>query len=129
ELDSTTGVKAKDKGKAIMHESEPSQKIKKRVQVLSVNKELAKKSDPAVLRYHTLQNRPFYVAEAFIPMGSEIEKEFMKRSGFDLQQESSKLVEEEIVQQDDVIAEQAVKESSRTTRGRRKKLLARKRAK
>ncbi|GJV50142.1 putative ribonuclease H-like domain-containing protein [Tanacetum coccineum] len=109
-------------------------------------------SDPAVLRYHTLQNRPFSVAEvrknmclylknqggykmshfkgmsyedirpifervwdqnqAFIPMGSEIEKEVMKRSGFDLQQESSKPVKEEIVQQDDVIAEQAVKEKS-----------------
>ncbi|GJT55152.1 putative ribonuclease H-like domain-containing protein, partial [Tanacetum coccineum] len=97
-------------------------------------------SDLAVLRYHTLQNRPFSVAEvrknmlwdqnqAFIPMGSEIEKEVMKRSGFNLQQESSKLVEEEIVQQDDVIAEQAVKESSRTAGGRRKKSLARKRAK
>ncbi|GJT53569.1 putative ribonuclease H-like domain-containing protein, partial [Tanacetum coccineum] len=31
ELDSTAGVKAKDKGKAIMHESEPPKKIKKRV--------------------------------------------------------------------------------------------------
>ncbi|GJS30807.1 hypothetical protein Tco_0491427 [Tanacetum coccineum] len=67
--------------------------------------------------------------QAFIPMGSEIEKEVMKRSGFDLQQESSKPVEEEIVQQDDVVAEQAVKESSRTAGGRRKKSLARKRAK
>ncbi|GJW34711.1 hypothetical protein Tco_0057631 [Tanacetum coccineum] len=175
ELDSTAGVKAKDKGKAIMHESEPPKKIKKRVQVqISVDEELAKKvfeeeqarfnteqearfkaeqeqemidfetalklqkqldereevaakvdqphdidwSDPAVLRYHTLQNRPFSVAE-----------EVMKRSGFNLQQESLKLVEEEIVQQDDVIAEQAVKEGSRTAGGRRKKLLARKRAK
>ncbi|GJS37768.1 hypothetical protein Tco_0536150 [Tanacetum coccineum] len=126
-------------------------------------------SDPAILRYHTLQNRPFYMAEvrknmclylknqggykmshfkgmsyedirpifervwdqnqAFIPMGSEIEKEVMKRSGFDLQQESLKPVEEETVQQDDVIAEQVVKESSRTAGGRRKKSLARKRAK
>ncbi|GKB24076.1 hypothetical protein Tco_0863477 [Tanacetum coccineum] len=222
-LDGTGGVKAKDKGKAIMHESKPPKKIKKRVQVqMSVDEELAKKvfeeeqarfnaeqearfkkeqeridfetalelqkhldereevaakvdqahdinwSDPAVLRYHTLQNRPFSVAEvrknmclyiknqggykmshfkgmiyedirpifervwdqnqAFIPMGSEIEKEVMKRSGFDLQQESLKPVEEEIVQQDDVIVEQDVKESSRTARGRRKKSLARKRA-
>ncbi|GJY59896.1 putative ribonuclease H-like domain-containing protein [Tanacetum coccineum] len=197
ELDSTVGVKAKEKGKAIMHESEPPKKIKKRVQVqMSVDEELAKKvfeeeqarfnaeqearfkaeqeqeridfetalelqkqldereevaakvdqahdidwSDPAVLRYHTLQNRPFSVAEvrknmclylknqggykmshfkgmsyedirpifervwdqnqAFIPMGSEIEKEVMKRSGFDLQQESSKPVEEEILEDD-----------------------------
>ncbi|GJU94355.1 hypothetical protein Tco_1319111, partial [Tanacetum coccineum] len=167
ELDSTAGVKAKDKGKAIMHESESPKKIKKRVQVqMSVDEELANKldereevaakvdqahdidwNDPAILRYHTLQNRPFSVAEvrknmclylknqggykmshfngmsyedirpifervwdqnqAFIPIGSEIEKEVMKRSGFDLQQESLKPVEEEIVQQDDVIAKQA----------------------
>ncbi|GJS64144.1 hypothetical protein Tco_0678708 [Tanacetum coccineum] len=67
--------------------------------------------------------------QAFIPMGSDIKKEVMKRAGFDLQQESSKPVEEETVQQDDVIAEQSMKESSRTAGGRRKKSLARKRAK
>ncbi|GKD93236.1 hypothetical protein Tco_1373073, partial [Tanacetum coccineum] len=169
-------------GKAIMHESEPPKKIKKRVQVqMSVDEELAKKvfkeeqarfnaeqearfkteqeqeridfettlelqkqldereevaakvdqaqdtdwSDPAVLRYHTLQNRPFSMAkvrknmclhlknqggckmshfkgmsyedirpifkrvwdqnQAFIHIGSEIEKEVMKRLGFNLQ--------------------------------------------
>ncbi|GKB30384.1 hypothetical protein Tco_0869785 [Tanacetum coccineum] len=110
--------KAKDKGKAIMQESEPPKKIKKRVQVqMSIDEELAKKvfedeqarfnaeqearfkaeqeqeridietalelqknldereevaakeacdidwSDPSVLRYHALQNRPFSVAE------------------------------------------------------------------
>ncbi|GJY70452.1 putative ribonuclease H-like domain-containing protein [Tanacetum coccineum] len=44
ELDSVVGVKAKDKGKAIMHKSEPPKKIKKRVQVqMSVDEELAKK--------------------------------------------------------------------------------------
>ncbi|GJZ95445.1 hypothetical protein Tco_0667779 [Tanacetum coccineum] len=59
--------------------------------------------------------------QAFIPMGFEIEKEVMKRSGFDLQQESSKPVEEEIIQQDDVVAEQAVKESFRTTGSMNKK--------
>ncbi|GKA47618.1 hypothetical protein Tco_0740501 [Tanacetum coccineum] len=98
-------------------------------------------SDPAVLRYHTLQNGPFSMDEvrknmclylknqggykmsyfkgmsyedirpifervwdqnqAFIPMGSEIEKEVMKRSGFDLQQESSKPVEEEILEEEE----------------------------
>nr|GEX06947.1 hypothetical protein [Tanacetum cinerariifolium] len=87
-------------------------------------------SDPNVLRYHALQNRPFSKAEVrknmctylknqggykqsyfkgmrykdirpifkrvwdqnhtFVPMDSEIEKEVMKRSRFDLQQESSK---------------------------------------
>ncbi|GJV24199.1 retrovirus-related pol polyprotein from transposon TNT 1-94 [Tanacetum coccineum] len=195
ELDSTAGVKTKDKGKSIMHESEPPKKIKKRFKAeqeqeridfetalelqkqLDEREEVAAKvdqaydiywSDPVVLRYHTLQNRPFSMAEvrknmclylknqggykmshfkgmsyedirpifervwdqnqAFIPMGSEIEKEVIKRSGFDLQQESSKPVEEEIVQQDDVKAEQAMKESSRTVGGKRKKSLARKRA-
>ncbi|GJU04208.1 hypothetical protein Tco_1114546 [Tanacetum coccineum] len=67
--------------------------------------------------------------QAFIPMDSEIEKEVMKRSRFDLQQESSKPVKEEIVQQDDVVPKQVMKESSKTARGRRKKSLARKRAK
>ncbi|GJU05786.1 hypothetical protein Tco_1122216 [Tanacetum coccineum] len=57
---------------------------------------------------------------AFVPKDSEIGKEVMKRSGFDLQQESSKQDEEEIVQQDDVVAEQVVKESSRKAEGRLK---------
>ncbi|GJV46290.1 reverse transcriptase domain-containing protein [Tanacetum coccineum] len=103
-------------------------------------------SDPSVLRYHALQNRSFSVAE-----DSEIEKEVMKRPGFDLQQESikknekieasgfvqkqpageekekkkdaesSKQVEEEIVQQEDVVAEQVVKESSKKAGGRLKR--------
>ncbi|GJS00812.1 hypothetical protein Tco_0317320 [Tanacetum coccineum] len=91
ELGSTTGVKAKDKGKAIMQESEPPKKVKKRVQVqMSMDEELAKKvfeeeqakldereevtakptqaqqidwSDPAMLRYHAQLNRPYSVAE------------------------------------------------------------------
>ncbi|GJZ25487.1 hypothetical protein Tco_0569740 [Tanacetum coccineum] len=168
--------KAKDKGKSIMQESEPSKKIKKRVQVqMSVDEELAKnvfeeeqakfkakqeqeKSDfeTALELYHTLQNRPFSVAEvrknmcmylknqggyklshfkgmkykdirpifervwdqnqAFVPKDSEIKKEVMKRSGFDLQQESvSKDEASSFVQK-------------QTARGSRKKTLARKRA-
>ncbi|GJR86439.1 hypothetical protein Tco_0210450 [Tanacetum coccineum] len=138
ELDSTAGVKTKDKGKAIMHESEPPKKIKMRElkKQLDKREEVAAKvdqahdidwSDSAVLRYHTLQNRPFFMAEvrknmclylknqggykmshfkgmsyedirpiservwdqnqAFIPMDSEIEKEIMKISGFNLQQD------------------------------------------
>ncbi|GKC34017.1 hypothetical protein Tco_1046401 [Tanacetum coccineum] len=44
ELGSTVGVKAKDKGKAIMQEFEPPKKVKKRVQVqMSMDEELAKK--------------------------------------------------------------------------------------
>ncbi|GKC71315.1 hypothetical protein Tco_1117198 [Tanacetum coccineum] len=77
-------------------------------------------SDPIVLRYHAVQNRSFFIAE--------IEKEVMKRSGFDLQQESLKQVKEEIVQQDDVVSKQVVKESYRKAEGRvkRKTLKARK---
>ncbi|GJR39905.1 integrase, catalytic region, zinc finger, CCHC-type containing protein [Tanacetum coccineum] len=41
---STAGVKAKDKGKGVMQESEPLKKIKKRVQVqMSIDEELAQK--------------------------------------------------------------------------------------
>ncbi|GKE46141.1 hypothetical protein Tco_1477399, partial [Tanacetum coccineum] len=44
ELGSTTGVKAKDKGKAIMQESKPLKNVKKRVQVrISMDEELDKK--------------------------------------------------------------------------------------
>ncbi|GKE60229.1 hypothetical protein Tco_1510596 [Tanacetum coccineum] len=118
-------------------------------------------SDPAVLRYHAVQNKSFSIAEvrknmriylknqggykqshlkgmsyedirpifeivwdqnhAFVPKDSEIRKEVMKRSGFDLQQESLKQVEKEIVQQDDVVSEQVVKESSRKVKGRLKR--------
>ncbi|GJW29371.1 hypothetical protein Tco_0046246 [Tanacetum coccineum] len=199
----------KDKGKAIMQESEPPKKLKKKEMIqIGHDEELAQKlhaeelvkdtarqeqerydfekalelqkqlderekvvaksqardidwSDPAVLRYHAVQNRSFSIAEvrknmciylknqggykqshfkgmsyedirpifervwdqnhAFVPKDSEIEKEVMKRSGFDLQQESLKQVEEEIVQQDDVVSEQVVKESSRKAEGRLKR--------
>ncbi|GJR76375.1 hypothetical protein Tco_0088740 [Tanacetum coccineum] len=66
---STAGVKAKDKGKAIMQESEPPKKVKKK---LDEREEVAAEptqaqqidwSDPAVLRYHAQLNRPYSVAE------------------------------------------------------------------
>ncbi|GKB68837.1 hypothetical protein Tco_0930249 [Tanacetum coccineum] len=62
-------------------------------------------SDPAVLRYHAQQNRSFSKAEygdqnqAFVPKNSEIEKEVMKRPGFDLQQKQP--AEEEKLQKND----------------------------
>ncbi|GJW52805.1 putative ribonuclease H-like domain-containing protein [Tanacetum coccineum] len=144
----------KDKGKAIMQESEPPKKLKKK-EIIQIALELQKQlderekvvaksqarhidwSDPAVLRYHAVQNRCFSIAELrknmciylknqggykqshfkgmsyedirpifervwdqnhdFVPKDSEIEKEVIKRIGFDLQQESLKQVEEEIV--------------------------------
>ncbi|GJT65721.1 hypothetical protein Tco_1017201 [Tanacetum coccineum] len=42
-------------------------------------------TDPAILRYHAVQNRSFSKAE-----DSEIKKEVMKRPGFDFQEKSSK---------------------------------------
>nr|GEU76327.1 hypothetical protein [Tanacetum cinerariifolium] len=51
-------------------------------------------NDHKVLRYHALQNKAFSKAEdeihTFVPKDSEIKKEVMKKSGFNLQQESSK---------------------------------------
>ncbi|GKC10378.1 hypothetical protein Tco_1007160, partial [Tanacetum coccineum] len=91
---------------------------------------------------------------AFVPKDYEIEKEVMKRPGFDLQKESinrnekieapgfvqnqtareekgkkkdaesSKQVKEEIIQQEDVVAEQVVKESSKNAGGRLKTKVA-----
>ncbi|GJS83174.1 hypothetical protein Tco_0749715 [Tanacetum coccineum] len=163
----------KDKGKAIMQESEPPKKLKKKEMIqIGHDEELAQKLHAEELvkdtarqeqeRYHAVQNRSFFIAEvrknmciylknhrgykqshfkgmsyedirpifcksmdsrnhAFIPKDSKIEKEVIKRSGFDLQQESLKQVEEEIVQQDDVISKQVVKESSRKAEGRLKR--------
>ncbi|GJS66617.1 hypothetical protein Tco_0681181 [Tanacetum coccineum] len=113
------------KGKAIMQESQPPKKIKKKemIQIIKAQwiadeeriPQEAKQTDERekvinwndldVLRYHAVQNRPFSKAEMRKNMYSEIEKEVMKRPRFDLQQESSK-----------------------KTRGSRKKTLARKRA-
>ncbi|GKD09156.1 hypothetical protein Tco_1188841 [Tanacetum coccineum] len=80
--------KRKDKGKAIMKEGEYVQKKTK--------KQL---DDPAVLRYHALQNRSFSVAEVRKNMcmylknqGGYKQSHFkvMKRPGFGFQQKSSK---------------------------------------
>ncbi|GKB15469.1 putative ribonuclease H-like domain-containing protein, partial [Tanacetum coccineum] len=188
---STSISTRKDKGKAIMKEDESVQKkAKKELEQERLGHEEAirlqeqineeekqriardakiAKHDPAVLRYHALQNRSFFIAEvrknmcmylknqggykqshfkgtsyedirpifervwdqnnAFVPKDSEIEKEVMKRPGFDLQQEStqknekikSKQVEEEIVQQEDVVAKQVMIERSKKAGGRLKR--------
>ncbi|GKA19243.1 hypothetical protein Tco_0699158 [Tanacetum coccineum] len=136
ELESTAGVKAKDKGKAIMHESEPPKKIKKREArfkaeqeqeridfetTLELQKKLDEREEVAA------KNQGGYKMSHFKRMSYEDIRAIFERV-WDQNQAFIPMVEEEIVQQDDVIAEQAVKESSRTARGRRKKPLARKRA-
>ncbi|GJR81897.1 hypothetical protein Tco_0152682 [Tanacetum coccineum] len=101
--------KRKDKGKAIMKEDESINEEERQriVRDAEIAKQLQEEfnrvrqeqevvakadqahdidwSDPAVLRYHAVQNISFSKAE-----DSEIEKEVMKRTGFDFQQKSSK---------------------------------------
>ncbi|GKB47722.1 putative ribonuclease H-like domain-containing protein [Tanacetum coccineum] len=69
ELGSTAGVKAKDKGKAIMQESEVLKRSKKRVQYKQeqerINFEAALELQKYLkcLRYHAQLNRPYSIAE------------------------------------------------------------------
>ncbi|GJS77461.1 zinc finger, CCHC-type containing protein [Tanacetum coccineum] len=146
ELDSIAGVKAKDKGKAIMHESEPPKKIKRRIDfetTLKLQKQLDEReevaakvdqaydidwSDPAVLRYHTLQNRPFSVAEVRKNMCLYLKNQGgYKMSHFKgMSYEDIRPIFERVWDQNQAFI---LTESSRTAGGRRKKSLARKRAK
>ncbi|GKB10699.1 hypothetical protein Tco_0844622 [Tanacetum coccineum] len=85
-------------------------------------------NDPAMLRYHALQNRSFSVAK-----DSEIEKEVIKRPRFDLQQKSikksDKIEASGFVQKQSAEEEKEKKnnDSSKPVGGSRKKTLARKR--
>ncbi|GJW88759.1 putative ribonuclease H-like domain-containing protein [Tanacetum coccineum] len=107
--------KRKDKGKAIMKEDNEKERHRI-VRDAEIAKQLQEEfdrarqeqevvaeanqahdidwSDPTVLRYHAHQNRSFSVAEdqnnAFVPKDLEIEKEVMKRFGFNFQQKSGK---------------------------------------
>nr|GEX66617.1 hypothetical protein [Tanacetum cinerariifolium] len=142
EMVNTTGLMARDKGKVVMLESEPTKKIKKRIQVqMSIDEELARKlheeeltrfnveqeaidiarkekviaegdqahainwSDPTVIRYHTLQNRPRSVAKKF-----RDQKEQFKKL------------------RDNLLKKKKGKKSDDSSKPTRKKTLARKRA-
>ncbi|GJV79410.1 hypothetical protein Tco_1515280 [Tanacetum coccineum] len=180
--------KANDKGKAIMQESEPPKKIKKRVQVkMSVDEELANKvfeeeqarfnaehearhkaeqeqerfdfettlelqrqldereevtakeahdidwSDPSVLRYHALQNRPFSVAEIRKNMCMYLKNQGgYKMSHFKgMSYEEIRPIFESVwdqIQSFIPMDSEKEKGSEKKTGGRRKKSLARKRA-
>ncbi|GKE37254.1 hypothetical protein Tco_1460659 [Tanacetum coccineum] len=93
-------------------------------------------SDPAVLRYHALQNRSFSVAEVRKNMcmylknqGGYKQSHFKGMSYEDIrpiferknEKIESKQVEEEIVQQEDVVAKQVMIESSKKAGGRLKR--------
>ncbi|GJV75073.1 hypothetical protein Tco_1506657 [Tanacetum coccineum] len=136
ELGSTAGVKAENKGKAIMQECEAPKNIKRSSSSneclmrnssergLKINKQFnaehqQEKSDfeIALELQKQLDEREEFVAQAHnIDWDSEIEKEVMKRSRFDLQQEFVKKDEASSFVQ------------KQPARGSRKKSLARKRA-
>nr|GFA22572.1 hypothetical protein [Tanacetum cinerariifolium] len=138
-----SAAKVRYKGKEVMQESEPTKKIKKRIQVqMSIDEELARKlhkkelerfnaeqeaidiarkekvvakgdqahdidwSDPAVIRYHSLQNRPRSVAE--------VRKSISKRTVQEVERQSTK--------------EEKGKKSDDSSKPTRKKTLARKSA-
>nr|GEW79689.1 putative ribonuclease H-like domain-containing protein [Tanacetum cinerariifolium] len=147
EMVCTAGIKAKDKGKVVMQESKPSKKIKKRIQVqMSIDKELAKAdqahdidwSDPTVIRYHALQNRPRTVPEgmsyedirpifkkvwdqihSFVPTNSKLEVQRSKRT-------NQEVLEEPVERQS--TEEKIRKKNDDSSRPTRKKTLAKKRA-
>ncbi|GJT88124.1 hypothetical protein Tco_1069841 [Tanacetum coccineum] len=181
--------KAKDRGKAIIQESEPPKKIKKMVQVqMSIDKELAKKvfeeeqarfnveqearfkaeqeqeridfetalelqkkldereevpakevhdidwSDPSMLRYHALQNRPFSVAEVKKNMCMYLKNQGgYKMSHFKgMSYEEIRPIFEKVwdqIQSFVPMDSEKEKGSKKKTRGRRKKSLARKKGK
>ncbi|GKA17307.1 hypothetical protein Tco_0697144 [Tanacetum coccineum] len=109
---------------AVQNRSFSIAEVRKNMCIYLKNQEGYKQSHFKGMKYKDIRpifKRVWDQNHAFIPKDSEIKKEVMKRSGFDLQQESSKQVEEEIVQQDDVVAEKVVKESSRKAKGRLKR--------
>ncbi|GKA40868.1 uncharacterized mitochondrial protein-like protein [Tanacetum coccineum] len=151
ELGSTAGVKAKDKGKAIMQESEPPKKVKKRVQVqMSMDEELAKKldereevaaeptqaqqidwSDPAVLRYHAQLNRPYSVAEVRKNMVMYLKNQGGYKMNYfkGMKYEDIRPIFEKVWDQIQSFAPMDFeKETGSEKKGSRKKSLARKRA-
>nr|GEW14023.1 DNA-directed DNA polymerase [Tanacetum cinerariifolium] len=126
--------KRKDKGKAIIKEDTYVQKkdaeIAKQLQEDIAETDSAHDidwNDPAVLRYHALQNRSFFVAEVKKNMCIYLKnqggykqshfKEVMKKSRFDLQQKQ--FAKEVCEKKDD--------SSSKPVGGSRKKIVAKKR--
>ncbi|GJY57098.1 hypothetical protein Tco_0456213 [Tanacetum coccineum] len=118
ELGSTAGVKAKDKGKAIMQESEP---LKKQIDW----------SDPAVLRYHAQLNRPYSVAEVrknmvmYLKNQGGYKMNYFKRMKYDDIRPIFESVWDQIQSFAPMDSE---KEKDSENKGSRKKSLARKRA-
>nr|GEU37947.1 hypothetical protein [Tanacetum cinerariifolium] len=111
---------ANDKGKAIMQESEPLKKIKKKEMIhISLDEEIAQS-----IRNFVPTESEDQIVDSKAGEGSSKEGESLKRSAEEElghEQQKKQLVEEEIVQQEDVVAKQVVKESSKKAGGRLKR--------
>nr|GEV37054.1 hypothetical protein [Tanacetum cinerariifolium] len=87
---------AKDKGKGIMQETDLPKKLKKNEMIhLSLDEELAQKVQSYLkgMKYEDIRSlfkRIWDQVYTFVPKDYKIEREVMKRAGFDLQQGSSK---------------------------------------
>ncbi|GKA73000.1 hypothetical protein Tco_0779216 [Tanacetum coccineum] len=140
--------KKKDKGKAIMIESEPPKKLRKEIKnnkrnliikkALELEKQLDKReevvakaqeidwNDPSVLRYHALKTKPVSIAQARKNMIT-----YLKNQGGYKLSDFKKMSYDDIrpifKKQEDVVAEQVELESSKKVGGSRRKTLARKR--
>ncbi|GJX66174.1 hypothetical protein Tco_0300517 [Tanacetum coccineum] len=128
--------KAKDKGKAIMQESEPSKKIKKRVQVqMSVDEELAKKvfeEEQAKFKAEQEQEKSDFetALELQKKLDEREEVEGYKLSHFKgMKYEDIRPIFERVWDQNQAfVPKDSEIEKEQPTRGSRKKSLARKRA-
>ncbi|GJR32300.1 hypothetical protein Tco_1108532 [Tanacetum coccineum] len=139
ELGSAASVKAKDKGKAIMQESEPPKKVKKRVQ-LDKREEVAAEptqaqkinwSDPAVLRYYAQLNKPYSVVEGRKNMVMYLKNQGGYKMNYfkGMKYEDIRPIFEKVWDQIQSFAPiDSEKEKDSEKKGSRKKSLARKRA-
>ncbi|GKA91161.1 hypothetical protein Tco_0813031 [Tanacetum coccineum] len=103
----------KDKGKAIMQESEPPKKLKKKEMIqIGHDEELAQKLHvEELVKDIARQEQERY----------DFEKALELQKQLDEREKVFRTVEEEIVQQDDVVSKQIMKESSRKDEGRLKR--------
>nr|GEX63409.1 hypothetical protein [Tanacetum cinerariifolium] len=131
EMVSTAGLMARDKGKTVMQESEPSKKIKKRIQVqISIDEELARKlheeeharikEDSSChfkgMSYEDIRpilEKVWDQIHSFVPMNTELQVQRSKRTCQEVVRQSTK--------------DEKGKKSDKSSKPTRTKTLARKR--
>nr|GEW76256.1 ribonuclease H-like domain-containing protein [Tanacetum cinerariifolium] len=111
---------AKDKGKAIMQESEPPKKIKKKEMIqISLDEEIAQRK--FVPMESEGQKANSKAGEGSLKEGESIKRPAEEEKEKKKDAESLKQIEEEIIQQEDVVAKQVMEESSKKAGGRLKR--------